>query len=268
VAAGTRGASAEHRGAAVVAGGPGGEVCALEGGRLLEAWERGTVQDDLDRALTLLAAAWPDAAPEALARLSIPVRNRELLRLRWISFGPTLAGLTACGACGARLEFSVPIPAVLDRLERLGAGDSVAWVDGGAACTLRAATTDDLRAAVLEPDDGEARRCLLARCLSVRGSGADTEALVVVRSDPRTLARFDHLHEGAEIMCEVLCPQCTAVDVVDLDIARFVWDEVRHAALRLLREVHALASAYGWSEEAIAALTTQRRRAYLEMVWA
>ena len=214
------------------------------------------MQDDLDRALTLLAAAWPDAAPEALARLSIPVRNRELLRLRWISFGPTLEGLTACGACGARLEFSVPIPEVLDRLERLDAGDSMAWAEGGAACTLRAATTDDLRAACCEPDDGEARRCLLARCLSVSGELARTpRRLAVARSDPRTLARFDRLHEGAEIVCEVLCPQCTAVEPVDLDIARFVWDEVRHAALRLLREVHALASAYGWSEGAIAAMT-------------
>lgn len=237
----------------------------LAGERLLEAWDRGAAQGYLDRALTLLAAARADAAAEELARLSISARNRELLRLRWISFGPELAGLTVCASCTAPLEFSVPVPALLERLTHLGFDDSVEWGDRGAAYILRAANTDDLRAALREPDGEQARR-LLDRCLSA--AGGDPEALAAARSDPQTMDRFDRLHEGAEIACEVVCPQCASVDVVDLDIVRFLWDEVRHAAGRLLREVHELASAYGWSEAAVLAMSSQRRRAYLEMVWA
>jgi len=37
---------------------------------------------------------------------------------------------------------------------------------------------------------------------------------------------------------------------------------------RLLVEVHALASAYGWSEQEILSLSDARRRLYLEMVQA
>ena len=49
-------------------------------------------------------------------------------------------------------------------------------------------------------------------------------------------------------------------------MARFLWKEVRNAARRLLGEIHQLASAYGWSERAIAAMGPGRRAAYLGML--
>jgi hypothetical protein len=241
---------------------------ALAGLRLLDAWDHGADQDHLDRALMMLAASRPETSPGQLAGLSIAARNRELLRLRWITFGPALGGFTACGACGARLEFSVSVPEVLDRLSCQDTTDALAWDEGGASCTLRAATTDDLRDAVLAPDDEDARRRLLVRCVSVTGAADPDAALASVCANPETADRFDRLHAGAEIRCEVVCAQCGSADVVDLDIAGFLWDEVRHAAMRLLREVHDLASAYGWSEAAVAEMSGRRRRAYLEMVWA
>ena len=54
--------------------------------------------------------------------------------------------------------------------------------------------------------------------------------------------------------------------MADFDIARFLWAETRRAAAHLLSEIHELASAYGWSEEAIAAMSAQRRSAYMEML--
>ena len=54
--------------------------------------------------------------------------------------------------------------------------------------------------------------------------------------------------------------------MLDLDIAGFVWREVALAARRLLTEIHRLARAYGWSQQAIAAMSTPRRAAYLEML--
>jgi hypothetical protein len=56
--------------------------------------------------------------------------------------------------------------------------------------------------------------------------------------------------------------------VLDLDIGRFLWTEVRRAATRLLGDVHTLAAAYGWSEQAILDLSAGRRAAYLELVGA
>ena len=49
-------------------------------------------------------------------------------------------------------------------------------------------------------------------------------------------------------------------------MARFVTTELAHHSVRLLTDVAELAYAFGWSEEAILALSEPRRRAYLAMV--
>jgi hypothetical protein len=74
------------------------------------------------------------------------------------------------------------------------------------------------------------------------------------------------MHEAAEIALTLTCPACDARQVVHLDIAGFLWAEVRHAAQRLLDEVHELGWAYGWSEGAILTMSASRRQAYLDRV--
>ena len=53
--------------------------------------------------------------------------------------------------------------------------------------------------------------------------------------------------------------------VADLDLASFVWAEVRARAQRLLRDVDVLARAYGWTEPEVLELTDRRREAYLAL---
>jgi len=236
----------------------------LTGERLLEAWDRGAAQHDLDRALTMLAVAWPGTVRAALAALSIPERNRRLLHLRQISFGSELRGYVPCASCGTRLEFTMPIPPLVARLE---SGGPVHWTRGARTFTLRPVTSEDLLAVVRAPDVPSARRVLLRRCLSAIDAGGSVAcADAVDEADVLTLRQFDRLHEGAEILCELRCPACAGVAQVDLDIGRFLWSEVRHAAAGLLREVHELAAAYGWTEAAILSMSDRRRRTYLEMV--
>ena len=69
----------------------------------------------------------------------------------------------------------------------------------------------------------------------------------------------------AEVLVDVVCPACAAQFVADLDIASFVWAEVRARAQRLLRDVDVLARAYGWTEPEVLALTDRRRDAYLAL---
>jgi hypothetical protein len=240
----------------------------LSGGVLLEAWERAAPQGALDRALTLLAAACPELDPEQLQALSIPERNLQLLRLRQMSFGPSLGGYLPCDSCGARLEFDLPIAPILERLERLQPRAPIAWTLGERAFSLRPVNSQDLLAVLATPDERSARRLLLERCLAVsegQGSARDLDA-VLIESDEQVRDRFDQLHQAAEVVCELQCPDCGRVANVDLDPGRFLWTEVRHAAHRLLGEVHELARAYGWSEDAIVSMTPQRRCLYLVMV--
>jgi hypothetical protein len=50
------------------------------------------------------------------------------------------------------------------------------------------------------------------------------------------------------------------------DMLAYFWSEIQMGARRLLREIHVLASAYGWRESEILTLSAARRRAYLELV--
>ena len=60
------------------------------------------------------------------------------------------------------------------------------------------------------------------------------------------------------------CPACAHEWEAPIDAGAFLWAELDAWARRTLHEVHVLASAYGWSEEAILALGP-RRRVYLEL---
>jgi hypothetical protein len=46
----------------------------------------------------------------------------------------------------------------------------------------------------------------------------------------------------------------------------FFWNEINTWAYRMLRDVHALATAYGWREADIVAMSPWRRQVYLDMV--
>jgi hypothetical protein len=226
---------------------------ALAGELLLEAFDQGRAEHDLQRALTLLSLALPESGRRELAEASIAERNLQLLRLREISFGPLLTGFAACAHCGARLEFSLPVAPLRASLEHLLPEGPAEWVEEGRGYQMRPANTVDLLAS-LQVAAEEAPDYLLARCLD------NSEVPATARQ------RFEQLNAAAELWCEITCPGCARGDSLDLDIAHFLWAEIRHAAQRLLREVHELAGAYGWSEESIVRMSGPRRAAYLEMV--
>src|SRR5690242_5369245 len=76
---------------------------------LLDAWERCLSQSPVQRALTMLSIACPNASPSTIARLSIGRRDAGLLGLRQRLFGPQLTSLSNCPECGERLELAFDV---------------------------------------------------------------------------------------------------------------------------------------------------------------
>ena len=68
--------------------------------KLLDVWEAGRQQHELDRALTLLGAAHPELRRDELADLTIGERDMQLLRLRMAMFGGSAGGSSECSQCG------------------------------------------------------------------------------------------------------------------------------------------------------------------------
>jgi hypothetical protein len=230
----------------------------LGGELLLAAWEQGALADEHRRPLTLLALALPARERCELEAVSLAERTLLLLTLHELSFGPLLGVFGTCARCAAPFEFSVRVAELIAGQQERLPGEPLSWVEDEREYRLRPVTTADLLA-VLEPaEPAQAEDRLLARCLESAAGNREPS--------PLARERFEQLNAGAELSLTIACPACSALDTLDLDIARFLWTEVRQGASRLLGEIHTLAGAYGWSEQAIVQMSAGRRAAYLELM--
>jgi predicted RNA-binding Zn-ribbon protein involved in translation (DUF1610 family) len=239
----------------------------LAGEALLAAWERGSLQPQPVRALALLLAGRPDLKEPDAAAMTLPERDLALLDLRRLSFGPALAAFFVCPSCGERLEFTLPTATAAAALEA-AAQSAATLLHEGWSLRLRLANSADIAAAAAEPDLEAARLLLITRCVKVESADGAAVPLAALPQTTRVAAveRVSAMHEAAELMVSLCCPGCGNPQSVPVDVPTFLWMEVRHAARRLLEEVHEIAWAYGWAEDAILAMSPRRRQAYIEMV--
>ena len=237
---------------------------ALSSAELLDAWERAAALPPVQRAVALLAAGYRDSSseetsPEALADWSVGRRDAGLLRLRERTFGPRLAAVADCPGCGERLELAFDAEEI--RAEP-GAGDGeLSLSQGGWELRFRLPTSRDL-AAVAEAEDG--RQALLRRCLIAAPPAEELPDELVAAIEER-MAEAD---PQARVLLDLSCPACNRRWQAPFDIDAYFWSELDAWARRTLCEVHALASAYGWSEAEILGMSAPRRHLYLGMVGA
>lgn len=221
---------------------------------VLAVWERGLSAPPGRRALELAGLA--DSNPGGL---TAGERDATLLHLRETLFGARIEGVVDCAACGEPLEVTTTTRSLLAAAPDAVEGAAVS-LDGWEV-HLRPATAADLAA----PDLSAAQ--LLAAC--VEEARHDGQAVDVALLPPEVVAALDEALAAADPLADLefaaTCPACGETSTAPFDIASFLWAEVDRFALELLREVHVLASAYGWTEDEILALG-QRRRLYLELV--
>lgn len=238
---------------------------------LLTVWERGTNSPPGERALMLLLAAFPDAPPAALAHLTIGQRDLVLIKLREMTFGSKLAGIAVCPDCGEKVEMD------FDSRDIAASGASLPDFQNkdGAGITLslpgwelrfRLPTSADL--ASLPAEVSQAKAKLLETCVleaSHEGKAVQAanlpEEVVVALSE--SMAKEDPY---ANIVIAPKCPACGHEWQMIFDILGYFMSEINVWAARMTREVHRLASAYGWPEADILAMSAFRRQRYLELI--
>jgi hypothetical protein len=240
---------------------------ALTASTLLGAWERALSQSPAQRALTLLQLVGTELPTERLAALTIGQRDAHLLDLRESAFGSQMTGLAACPACSRQLElnFKVSSVRVAPPIDALG------------PCTLthadyqvefRLPNGDDFTALTPDLDLPANRRRLLERCLlNVRCNG-EVVPFDELPAELKTAVsdRMAERDPQADVQLSLACPDCGHRWQAPFDILSYFWAEIHVWATRLLRDIHTLASAHGWREADILALSPWRRQAYLEMI--
>jgi hypothetical protein len=232
-------------------------VQALTPAEILALWDAGRPLDPLDRGLLAASAAF--STPEDPSDWPVGRRNRALALLHCATFGGVLRGWTPCGTCGEQLEFAFDGHSVANATSEPDEQGLVNW----GRWWFRLPTSRDLAAAAQEQSEPAATRRLMRACLVGEEPAGEALSEDDVKAIEERLAIADPL---AEIRLHFDCPACSASFDESLDLGRFVWAAIDSRAQRILREVHVLASAYGWSEGQILALGWSRRSAYLQMV--
>ena len=241
--------------------------CAPTASELLDAWEHGRFRTAVERARLLVALALPEASPADLDRLGIGRRDQALLDLRERVFGPRMTGVAQCPACAEEAELEFAIADIRSRAAS-DPGEAQILRAGGYELRFRLPTCDDLDALAALGDASSRRSVLLQRCvtetrldgrLTPTGSLPDEVAAALS-------ARMAELDPQGDVRLDLSCPGCRHRWQAPLDIASYLWSEIHAWAERMLRDIHTLASAYGWREADILGMGPARRQAYLELI--
>lgn len=235
---------------------------------VLQTWEQARHGHPLRRSLALLCAAWPQVDAGDWGAMPVGVRDAWLLRLQEALFGPELDTVAPCPACDELLQ------------TRFTTADlQTATCDTATAASLtcegydldyRLPCHDDLLAiaGVAHDSPAAASRRLLERCLLAAHRAGEPTAV-----DELPVPVLDRLQQsmaeadpGADMRVALVCPACGHRFERRVDIDAYLWDALDDWAQRTLAEVHLLASAYGWSEPQILALSAARRGHYIALV--
>lgn len=240
----------------------------LLGADLLWVWEQGAQRHPIDRALLMLNAASPEHTADELTSLTVGQRDAMLLDTRAATFGDRLDGKVPCPACQSELQFSLYTSDLRDRSQSLDSMAPIAVEVDDYEVQARCPDSRDLADAARTGDPEPARNLLLERCVLDARRGDQLVStgelpMQVVEAVAAAIAEHD---PQAEIQVDLDCPDCGHQWQVLLDIASFFWEELASRAPQLLREVHTLARAYGWSETDILAMSRVRRETYLNMI--
>lgn len=173
------------------------------------------------------------------------------------AFGDTVRGNAECAACGERISVSFRAADYLERLDSqvpAGVSRDDGWFElADEDVYFRVPTLGDVLEAANEP---HAEDALLRRC---------------TRTEQLPEGAGERVQQALESISPMMigpisgkCPACGRDVDLQFDPASFVLSEVCDRARFVFEEVDVLASRYHWHEGEVLALTTERRRAYVD----
>jgi hypothetical protein len=231
--------------------------------QLLHIWEQGQTRHPHQAVKVLLQSLLPPEANESVDTWTIGQRDRFLFKVRDWLFGQVMECGASCPNCDQRIEFSL---STLDlRQPDRDTSEPLALEVEGYRVYYQLPTLADLDTVA---DLDSRRSALLKHCIvkaTLNGEGIDAETLPPALLD-EVAAQMGKADAQAYIRLELACPDCGAQWHAPFDIASYLWQELGTWAKRVQREVHLIATAYGWTETEILGLPSFRRQAYINLI--
>lgn len=243
---------------------------ALTASEQLRVWERGRRKTPAWRALLLLAAAMPEISLAELEQMSIGQRDTRLLILRELMFGSRIEGVVACPQCKERLELMFDVSEIRTSDAEFQPGATHLLESDGYKIRFRPPNSTDLEAIATCQNADSAHDQLLVRCAFEIKRGRSKSDVSAARLPSKVVGalvkKMAEVDPQANVQLSLTCPECRNIWSADFDIATFLWSEIDDWSQRIFREIHIIASVYGWSESDILEMSAERRRFYLEMI--
>jgi hypothetical protein len=226
----------------------------------------------LGAAVSCIGDVTPIAATEIRA-LTVGDRDRLLLALHALTFGPRIEAVVCCSVegCGALMEVDLNTDDLFIAPAATGvaAEHELDAEAAGRVCRVhfRLPTGGDQEAVarVAVRDPAQAGETMLRRLvLAVTDRSDRIEPTPEVLADLKipladAIRRID---PQVETTLRLACPECEAETTALLDVATFVFRKLTRFD-EIVAEVDQLARLYHWSEAEILALPVARRRRYL-----
>ncbi len=209
----------------------------------------------------LVDAPGPALQPGMAARLPAADRDGLLAAVYLNTYGPRIAGVIACTACGQRFEIDFDLPSLRAALPARAManhgeldGHLTYRLDDGRVVRL---PTGEDELAVWHMAPADAFPDLLRRCV-VEGEWS---------SDPQAVeAAMQAIAPLLDTELEAHCPECATVNTVAFNIQHFLLEAIAAEQPQLNADVHRIASAYGWDLATILDLPRRDRRAYVALI--
>lgn len=197
-----------------------------------------------------------DLAGEELGEVTVSDRDRLLASLYVESFGDAVTCRNPCTRCGEPFELELSIRDLCERT--LADEGSRCQRDADGAYTTEAGTRFRLPTLVDQASLAglpweRTLRVLRERCVEHEAEGEDADELM---TEVGPLLDLD---------LSAVCPHCEAELSIPFEISQFFRSAMARERAWLVREVHRLASCYGWSLSEILELPRSLRREHVAL---
>lgn len=203
----------------------------------------------------------------------LPIEQRDalLLLLQEKVFGNEPKAVADCPQCGEHLELTLNILSMIDRSRDIYGDISPLLQEvtiGIYKFLIRNPDSRDIAEASKTRTQYAARARLIELCIKKAEKEGSTIAVSEIPEEvvSQMADKMEETNSQGENLLNIQCPSCKHSWHSAFDIGSFLYAEIAAVAKRILKDVHELASSYGWSERDILAMSPERRQFYLEKI--
>lgn len=244
-------------------------ACVREITGRVELAVEGTSVIDALRLLDAVLLPLPGGAvgPGEAATLAAPDRDRLLAAVFTATYGPRVESTVTCESCGAPFDLEFSLDDYCRQADGEAGAGSVTPAGDGTFVTASGARfrfptgADEIAAAGLPLP--EAAAALMRAALPDTRAASGAAAAGLAEEIQAGMAAVAPLLQGE---LAAVCPECEASQAIWFDIQHYLLASLLAEQPRLDREIHALATAYGWGLDEILDLPRRRRRALVALV--